>query len=186
MMRSKRAFSVVELVVVVGILLLLSGVLIPVVGGEMHKAMVGKATTDMKKLAEAYNRYFIHTGHWPTASKTENFAAKSNFEFTAMDCLYTNAHERKSWGGPYLGAGILSDGAWRIAEAGPSGWTGFVDPWGNPFRMYHFPKGQEMGPFGGIAIMSFGKDGASNSTDAQIGAGTPGGDDLVVVITHSL
>lgn len=181
-----RAFSLIELVVVVSILVLLAGVLIPVVSNEMQKAMVGKATTDMKTLAEAYNRHFIHTGFWPTAAKNENFANAKNFAFTSMDVLYTNAHNRKNWAGPYLGAGVVTNGAWQVAANSPNGWQGFVDPWGNPYRMFYFPKGGAMGPFGGIAVMSYGKNATSDSLDADVAAAMPKGDDIVMVITRSL
>lgn len=181
-----KAFSLIELVVVVSILVLLAGVLIPVVSNEMQKAMVGKATTDMKTLAEAYNRYFIHTGFWPTTAKNESFATAKNFAFTSMNVLYTNAHNRKNWAGPYLGAGVVSNGAWQVAVNGPEGWQGFVDPWGTPYRMFYFPKGGAMGPFGGIAILSYGKNAKIDSVDADVAAGTAKGDDVAMIITRSL
>lgn len=181
-----RGFSLIELVVVVSILVLLAGVLIPVVSNEMQKAMVGKATTDMKTLAEAYNRYFVHTGYWPTVSKTENFANSKSSSFTSMDVLYVNSHNRKNWAGPYLGAGVVNGGTWTVASSGASGWEGFVDPWGNPYQIFQFHKGGAMGPFGGICVLSNGRNGKNDSSATDVASSHPKEDDVMMIITRSL
>jgi prepilin-type N-terminal cleavage/methylation domain-containing protein len=186
-MRSRnQGFSLIELVVVVSILVLLAGVLIPLVGNEMGKAMVGRATADMRTASDAFNRYYIHTGFWPTTVKTYTVATSSNLQFTKMDCLYTNVHARNNWNGPYFNGGSLSAGAWSVAVNSGGKWSGFTDPWGNPFYLYYFAKNDSMGPSGGIAIVSAGRNGVLDSTAASIGGNTPTGDDIVMPITRSL
>ena len=186
MQKATRAFTLIELVVVVSILVLLAGVLIPVVKNEMDKAMVGKSLTDMKVLSEAYNRYYVHTGYWPTKAKTETFATTTSFQFTTMPCLYTNVHTRKNWNGPYLNAGTMVNNSWQVATKTSNVWSGFVDPWGTPYELYQFAKNAQMGPFGGLAIISYGSNLKKETDITGVAKGTPAGDDLVTFITRSL
>ncbi len=181
-----KGFSLIELVVVVSILVLLAGVLIPLVGNEMGKAMVGRAMADMRTASDAFNRYYIHTGYWPTQDKAYAGATSAHVQFTSMPCLYTNAHDRLNWTGPYFNGGSLVGGSWSVATQSNEKWSGFIDPWGSPYSIYYFAKNDGMGPSGGIAIVSNGKDGILQSSDASIGANTPEGDDLVTVITRTL
>jgi prepilin-type N-terminal cleavage/methylation domain-containing protein len=186
MRRTRSGFSLIELVVVVSILVLLAGVLVPLVRNEMDKAMGGRATSDMKVIADAFNRYYAHTGYWPTESKNDALAASKQVTLSKMACLFENVHQRKSWSGPYLNAGVPVAGVMNMAQNGANGWNGAVDPWGTPFRLYYFGKGAEMGPYGGIALLSYGKNRKNDSSTAEVAAGTPAGDDTVMIVSRSL
>lgn len=188
---TEAAFSLIELIVVVAILLLLAGVLVPLVTKELDAARMARAQTDLKTAADAFNRYYSHTSTWPGNSNAtpKQFAASSTSgNLTGYACLYTNAFNRKGWNGPYLNSGVSNGGTWTIATAG-SGTTaakGLVDPWGNLYRVYTYAKGTAIGAGGGIVLHCAGPNLQFEMNANQCATGTMVGDDLIQIVTRGL
>ena len=63
----KKAFSLVELIVVIGIIAILSGVLLATFGGGTASARAARCLSNMKNLASACQTYGMKTGHYPIA-----------------------------------------------------------------------------------------------------------------------
>ena len=63
----KRAFTIIELLVVIGIVATLIGVLSVTFGRGTESARNAKCLTNMKNLATAVNSYVTETGHYPNA-----------------------------------------------------------------------------------------------------------------------
>lgn len=187
---SRRGFTLIELAVVVAILLLLTGILIPVVRTELENAMQGKAQSDLKTVSDAFNRYYAHTGAWPArvdGAGAEFKAATAEGDLSGLRCLRENVFQRKRWNGPYLSEGFAAAAdAAPVGEGGSSVLDSPTDPWGSPYRVYYFGQEGAMGKFGGIVLVSAGGDRAVSTTPEDIAAAKSAGDDLLQVVTRSL
>lgn len=184
---TRRGFSVIELVVVLTILVLLAGVLVPIVSGELSSARITRAQTDMKTVADAFARYKSHTGAWP-ANDAWNPNKTTDEPLEGFACLYVNTHNKSGWAGPYLNTGVKGpDGAWALAhDFGQGNKKGLMDPWGNPYRVYVFGRNGSMGPGGGLVFLSAGDNGIVDTNKDRITSGEATGDDIVQIVTRRL
>lgn len=181
--RNDAGFSMIELAIVVATIALLAGILIPVIGGELEKAKVARARSDMREVAGAFNRYRTDVGAWPNDPIGTITTTSGNL--VGYPCLFTNLANVKAWNGPYLNAGVRSGSSTLIASSGSSGVTGMSDPWGRAYQIYTFVKGYN-GSQGAIILMCFGPDGVANTTQAQVESGDVQGDDDLFVVTRKL
>ena len=69
----KKAFTIVELLVVAGIIALLMGVLIASFGAGTESARSAKCLTNMRNLATAVNSYAMNRGVYPLAGSIETY-----------------------------------------------------------------------------------------------------------------
>lgn len=67
----KKAFSLVELLVVIGIIGILAGVLMGVFAGGGESARAARCLSNMKNLANACQTYGMKTGYYPNAGSIE-------------------------------------------------------------------------------------------------------------------
>jgi prepilin-type N-terminal cleavage/methylation domain-containing protein/prepilin-type processing-associated H-X9-DG protein len=70
----KRGFSLVELIVVIGIIAVLSAVLIGALSGSTESALAARCLSNMKALANAAHSYGLETSYYPVAGSTQNFS----------------------------------------------------------------------------------------------------------------
>lgn len=87
MTRSRRNFTLVELMVVIAIIGLLATVVTVSVIGKMEEANVGKVRADMKAIKDAMKLFKINMGYWPQ---------------TMNDMFTAPANAGRRWKGPYL------------------------------------------------------------------------------------
>ena len=66
-----KAFSLVELLVVIGIIAVLAGVLLATFGGSSESARAAQCLSNMKNLANACQTYGMNTGRYPNAGSVE-------------------------------------------------------------------------------------------------------------------
>lgn len=67
----KRAFTLVELLVVIGIIGILAGVLLASFGGATESARAAQCLTNMRSLAQAANSYAVESRYYPLAGSRE-------------------------------------------------------------------------------------------------------------------
>lgn len=96
-------FTLVELLVVLGIIALLAALVAPQVIGYLSGARSEAATAQMKNLESAVELYYLDNGSYPPAD-------------VGLGALITAPSGLASWKGPYL----------KRAD-------GLVDPWGKAF-----------------------------------------------------
>lgn len=180
----QRGFTLVELIVTITILTVLAGVLIPSVNNYLEKSNRGKASSEMKEIANVFSKYKADTFDWPTPNgKPKIKTGKHNF--TSYPSLYRNTMSKKDWAGPYLNKGVMVKGYMNVAAKVKGVYDGLIDPWGRPYRIYTFSDGYS-GTSGGIMLVSYGYDGKLSSSTSEIFASTAQDDDLVQLITYSL
>jgi len=76
----KKAFTIIELLVVIGIISILMGILIGTFGGSTESARAAKCQANMHNLAMAVQSYGMRSGYYPRASTFENKDGDGNTE----------------------------------------------------------------------------------------------------------
>jgi type II secretion system protein G len=70
---SKRGFTLIELVVVISILAILSGVLVPRVTNHMKSARDARRLADIKTIRNAVEQYYMDKGEFPKANANSSY-----------------------------------------------------------------------------------------------------------------
>lgn len=109
-MRSRRAFTLLEIIVVIIVLALLAGLVAPQIFGRVGEARGTTARTQIELLGTALDNYRLDNGSYPT---TEQGLA-------ALHEKPTRVPVPTQWKGPYLRKAVPND------------------PWGRPY-IYRFP-----------------------------------------------
>lgn len=90
----KKAFSLVELLVVIGIIAVLAGVLLATFGGSSESARAAQCLSNMKNLANACQTYGMNTGRYPNAGSVEIMSMDDSEGRNRVKAKYT---ERTGW-----------------------------------------------------------------------------------------
>lgn len=99
---STRAFSLVEIMVVVVILGILAATIIPNLIGTKHDAKVGVARSNIAQLEAAIERYNIHFDHRPSTEEgLKVLVEKPSEEGDKWRGPYINLLRPDPWGHPY-------------------------------------------------------------------------------------
>jgi len=137
--RSSRAFTLVELLVVVGMIALIMGALTTAVSSSMQRARIQKATSDVKMLTQAILSYENYNEgkldaitDWKEANFTDalkflNNADKDKYPVLIQAALSSGGVMRDPWGQPYYV---------KITE----GEVPSVSSDGNPTTGYYLPN----------------------------------------------
>ena len=136
---SRIGFTLLEVLLVIGILALLAAFVVPALSGAGEKARIGIAQTAIGRsgpIASALKRYKWDIGTFPDTD--EGLAA-------LFECPDSVDEESGKWAGPYL-------------EGDPEDLT---DPWGNPYQ-YRFPGEAKETEFD---LWSFGPDRDDDTDD---------------------
>lgn len=113
----KKAFTLVEMLVVIGILGILMGVLIGSVTSGTDSARAARCLTNMKNLASACQSYGMASGHFPLASSVEVMEVQRNG--TRVDKRYSEIPGWISWNSQ----NAYSGGYTTSSAASPSWFT---------------------------------------------------------------
>ncbi len=92
----KRAFTLIEIMVVILILGVLSAIIVPRVVGRSAQAKKAKAIADIATLGSLLQQFHLDTKRFPTTEE-------------GLDSLRTAPADLKSWQGPYLTTPLLVD-----------------------------------------------------------------------------
>jgi general secretion pathway protein G len=152
--RSRQAFTLLELMIVLVILVLLFAMVGPRLLGSQKKADIKAAMTQIGNLESALELYAVDMRTFPSTEDglQAMLVSPSDNERTA-----------KKWDGPYLDDDVLP-----------------LDPWDNPYE-YEYPPTNNKRDF--PDIWSLGPDGEADTDDDianwRKGSGEPGGEEAV-------
>lgn len=92
----KRAFTLVELLIVIVIIALLSSLIAPKLFNKLDSAKVKTASTQMKMISQALDSFRIDMGRYPTTQE-------------GLKILWEKNVPLKNWDGPYLPRAVKDD-----------------------------------------------------------------------------
>ena len=148
--RLSRAFSLLELMVVIMIIMVLSTMAAGIYHGQVERARITRAKVQIQSLSLAINHYFIDVGEYPVSSTGSQLApAALNPTAPFVGCGYMqlailrnmNGYPMEPldnrWKGPYDEfdtdqLGTLNGDPITAATALPQ--IQILDPWGTPFH----------------------------------------------------
>lgn len=138
MLRNKRGFTLIEVIVVAGIIAVLAGILVPMIFSQIDESKKTRATADCKSISTAFMSFRKDVGRWPNMqSATTNFTFLYGPGYTAGGAFDTQLTG--------LGYNIASaDTLNNHLKANDPGYNGTLwkgpylndiqaDPWGNPY-----------------------------------------------------
>lgn len=170
--RSNRGFTLIEVIVVAGIIAILAGILVPIIFKEIDEARITRAHADIRSISTALIVFRKDTGKWPYMDNncieqitflSGDGALPANYDAMGYNPAFpssyndylpadTNGCYGTLWKGPYIA---------RVA----------ADPWGNAYltNAFTFDSG------GSIWILSAGPNGLVDTTTDST---TVNGDDV--------
>jgi general secretion pathway protein G len=134
-MRYARGFTLIELMVVIAILALLSGIVGPRVIGRLRQAKPDKAKIDLKQIGLALDMYAADNGEYPTTEQGLQSLIRKP----------TSPPEPMNWRGPYVDP------------------TNFLDPWGKQY-IYASPSTHEGYDYDLYSYGSDGQEGGTDDS----------------------
>ena len=94
--KNRKAFTLVELLVVIVIIALLSSLVAPKLFGKLDSAKVKTAQTQMQMLSQALDGFRLDMGRYPTTDE-------------GLEILWVKNSSLKHWDGPYLPKPVQED-----------------------------------------------------------------------------
>ncbi len=124
-----EGFTLVELLVVIGIIALLAGILIPTVTTVMKKADTSHAKADLQRIVSAWESYYREYGAWPVGESGQLFE-------NGGGAYRQDAREGVSTG-MVMVAAVMTNIMYPRAEYG---WGGSLDMNRHPIATNYNPK----------------------------------------------
>ncbi len=116
----RRAFTLIELLLVLVILAVLAGLVVPRFAGTSEKARITAAKTDIANIGGQLGRFEVDCGRYPSTTE-------------GLQALVNQPGNVKGWGGPYFEGGVPKDpwgNSYNYAQPGQHN-TGGYDLWSN-------------------------------------------------------
>lgn len=143
----RKGFTLIELIVVIGIIALLAAIAVPVINGARKSAAITKAKTDLQTITTALEQYRIDHGDYPRAEwDTDNalnmpvlgWALFSPGPLTGIGADGANGpgFRIRAGGQGRVYGPYLKDGALDVRMDATTGAVDVLDTWGNPIQYY--------------------------------------------------
>ena len=138
----RRGFTLIEIMVVVGIIGLLAGIGIPAVLKGRQYSKIKRAQTELEMISAATLQLAWDTGKWPNARLRNNGGSAEIWDISPSRCgLMDTDGSYNDWKGPYYGGETM-------------------DPWGNP---YFFDPDYRVDGANRVVVGSFGPNGVGKN-----------------------
>ena len=157
MEKNKTGFTLLEMVVVLAVIIVLSGLILPQVNRVITKARIAKAQAELEHIKSAMLAYKEDVGELPPAGSTPS---EGNLDGSDAESALLSDDGSTGWNGPYLDSSIGTD------------------PWGNHYR-YEDNDGRSGRPIS--YLLSYGPDGAKDISNPHTTSPSGIDDDIYVV-----
>lgn len=195
-LRSRHGFTMIEILVVMGIIAVLAAVMTPAIVKHIQDSKVTRAGHDVEIVAGAMTSFYKDTGRWPTDNDTNKSPADQEVEllYTSSGQFPAEENGKLGWSklkkrDTYENQLILNEPGGKAKNAypttGDNAWDGPYqnsfksDPWGNQYLCN--VKGFHPGQTTPVWVISAGPDATlqTYTTDTSTR-----GDDLGYMITR--
>ena len=197
------AFTLVELLVVISILVVLGALAFPAISGVLERAKKTQAKNDLVQIVTAVRAYYTEYGRFPLEAGEQSHDVtfgESSYQDQLFNVLRANGSGRDAPANdnlnprriPFLTAADAKDPTKPkggiVPDSAASKRGMFVDPWGTPYLIridgnYDHALDNPYGSNAGsttlredVIAWSFGKNAASSSNTARLDAGAGSGD----------
>lgn len=153
--RGEQGFTLVEIVVVIAVVLLLTGIAVPMISGYVEDGRRARAQSEVKTLAASVEMFYSNTSLWPArdASGTDNrlyVLTSGPTPVTAANNPWLSTHAWITWASgaqgdtmdnhlvlnqPKATAAAAYPTTGEVAWRGPYSDGTPLDPWGRPYIM---------------------------------------------------
>ncbi len=131
--RRPKAFTLLELLLVMFILTILAAIVVPKFVGRSQKAQVTAAQTDVSNIEGALHIFEMDCGRFPTAQEGLSVLRKSPGDPKWAGPYLMHDVPADPWGHPYIYRypGQINKDSFDLYSCGPSGQDGAADNIGN-------------------------------------------------------
>lgn len=201
--KQSAGFTLVEVVVVLAVVLLLSGIAVPLISSYVEDSRRGRAEAEVKMIAGALTNFYKDVGQFPSRdSSAKDYTLKAFFTGNAVPKTdpFVKTHSWSDWArststGDILDNHLLSNapGAKTTAAYATTGdrrWRGPylsssapVDPWSRPYVVNVISAySTDATNYKKLFVMSAGPNGVIDTNANAASTDTLGGDDIGVII----
>lgn len=124
----RRAFTLLEVLMVIVILGILAAIIVPQFGGTQEKAKIDLTRTQVQQLGADLERFKLHCGRFPE-SLDQLLNKPEGEEFKDWAGPYIKAPAKDAWGRElkYSAEGEYNQGSYDLSSMGPNGQQGDDD-----------------------------------------------------------
>ena len=198
-------FTLVEVIVVLAVVLLLTGIAVPMISGYMGDGRRARAEAEVKVIASAVTSFYKDVGTWPARSSagTDNsiYVLCTGSTLPAAN-PFVRSHRFSNWlldgtHGDTLDNHLLNNtpgdaGGAAYATTGSMRWRGPysagslpVDPWGHPYLVTVIAGfSNNANNYKRLLVLSAGADGIINTAATLRADGDIAGDDIGLILSQ--
>ena len=164
-LREQKGFTLIEVIVVAGIIAILAGILVPLIFKEIDESKISRAAADVRSISSAMIVHKKDTGQWPVTSTCNNTVTiiKGSGPLPTLGATWDSS--------VFMGydSFLNSDesGCWPTTWKGPYMASITMDPWGHAYVTNAADYLSVSVPPSPIWIISAGPDGVLNTSTAN-------------------
>lgn len=171
--RAQSGFTLLEMIIVLGIIALLAAILVPTLTKYVREARIRKAQKETYLMCAAIGQFHNDTGLWPTSEDYSNPSKRDNLQLLrsgGVDPTDFSGSSAKKWLNKspvdYVGNQFIDNKA-NYPTTGPNRWNGpyldrYVgpDPWGRRYLInIQWLQGGQLNNSKSVLVLSAGPDG---------------------------
>lgn len=171
---NRKGFTLIEVIVVAGIIAVLAGILVPLIFKEIDESKITRASADVKSISSALFVFRKDTGQWPVSASCEPTITLLHGSGT-LPAFAAATWDQSSFNSLNFYLNTDDNGCWPTTWKGPYMATVSPDPWGYAYVI----DAKEFMTNGATWLLSAGPNG---NVETGIADAAPVGDDIGVRI----